>query len=129
MVKRKAQRRTRLIAAAEIAGRSLGQAVSAVDRLKARHPHPVTEVGEALAAGRKSLTGLTSRARARSTAVVKTTKTTAKKTRATLTRARRRSAKAIARMTRQSRKAKKQSQTLVRRARKTLSRSVRRFKR
>jgi hypothetical protein len=44
--------------AAEIVGRAAGQAAGAVDTFRSRHPHPISEVGEALTAGQEALTDL-----------------------------------------------------------------------
>lgn len=115
----------RITAAAEIAGRALGQVAGTFDSLKAQHPHPVTE---ALEAGQEKLTALGSEAGVRATAVVKKTQAAAKKTRKVATRARRRSAKVIAAAARTTKKVLERAKKAGRRARKTVSRRAARFK-
>lgn len=128
MTKRRNPGTERINAAAEIAGRALGQVAGTFDSLKARHPHPVTEAREALEAGQEKLTALGSEAGVRATAVVKKTQAAAKKTRKVATRARRRSAKVIAAAARTTRKVLKRAKKAGRRARKTVSRRAARFK-
>jgi len=84
---------------------------------------------EALTPGQKKLTALTSEAGARSTAVVKKTKTVAKKARKVTARARRQNAQMISKATRTPKKVVKRAKKAVRPARKTVSRSASRFNR
>jgi hypothetical protein len=115
MAKRKQPGNPSLNAAAEKAGRALGRAARTYDSVKARHPDPVGEAREALAAGRTTLTRMAAKAGKRSKAVVKSTKAAAKKTQ-------RSAAKA-------ARRAMKRAKKAARGARKTVSRRAARFKR
>ncbi|MSO30151.1 MAG: hypothetical protein EXQ48_04295 [Acidobacteria bacterium] len=104
-------------ASAEIAGRALGQVARRFD-----------EALETLTAGQEKLTDWASEAGARATAVIKKTKSRAKKTRKAATRARSRSVKLVAKATRTSRRAVTRAKTAVKRARKTVSRRAARLK-
>jgi hypothetical protein len=91
--------------AAEIVGRAAGQAAGAVDTFRSRHPHPISEVGEALKAGQEALTDLAAQARAGSAAVVAKTMDAAERAQTIVRRARRRAVKTLARAKRATRKA------------------------
>jgi altronate dehydratase len=91
--------------AAEAVGRAAGQAAGVVDALRTRHPHPMAELHEALAAGREALTDLASRARASSAAVVGKTQDGATRARKAARRARRRVVKMVVQAKRTTKKA------------------------
>jgi hypothetical protein len=69
------KRQTVIEVAAETAGRTLGRAAHTVEALRARHPHPVAEMQEAVATRLGKLAATASQARAATTAAVKSTTT------------------------------------------------------
>lgn len=127
MAKRDKHSGSSVSAAAEAVRRAAAQAAGAVDALRARHPNPMAEVGEALTAGQEALSDLAAQARASSAAVVAKTKETAQRAQKIVRRARRRVVKTLAGAQRKTKKAvatakkvsRKRSQTVAARERAT----------
>jgi hypothetical protein len=105
MAKREERSGSSVTTAAEIVGRTAGQAAGVVDAFRSRHPHPISDVGEALTAGQEALTDLPAQARAGSAAVVAKTMDAAERAQTIVRRARRRTVKTLARAKRATRKA------------------------
>jgi hypothetical protein len=114
MAKRKTSA-SAVVAAASLAGRALGTVAGRVDRLKANHPDPVAEAGQALAKGKAEVVARTDAAR-------KSSQKAARK-------ARRAGSKAVASATKATKKLTKRVTKAVAKARKTVSRRAARLKR
>jgi hypothetical protein len=94
MAKREEQSRSTIIRAAEI----VGQAAGAVDAFRSRHPHPISEVGDALTAGQQALKDLAAQARVGSAAAVAKTMDAAERAQAIVRQTGSRALKTVARM-------------------------------
>lgn len=81
------KRRKAAQVAAEVAGRTLGHVAHTIDSFQAQHPHPVTEMQEAVATGVEKLATAAAEARATTAATVKTTKAAMRRAQQMATRA------------------------------------------
>ena len=89
MAKRKSKRSDAVDRAAEAIGYALGSVAGTIESLQARHPHPVEEAREALAAGQETLAAVASQTGTRATAMIKKAKAIARRPKKVAARARR----------------------------------------
>ena len=75
--------------AAEAIGHALGSVVGTIESLQERHPHPVEEAREAVAAGQETLAAAASETGTRAAAMIKKAKAIARRPKKAATRARR----------------------------------------
>lgn len=109
--------------------RALGAVAGRFDALKARHPDPLAEAGQALGRGQAKVRKIATEAAATSKAAVAGTKAVLKKTERAATRARRKGSKAVADATRATQKLTRKTTKAVTRAGKTVTRRVASIKR
>ncbi len=115
--------------AASVAGRALGAVAGRFDALKARHPHPLTEAGNAIGRGEARARALAAEARSRTGAAVAAAKAVANKTTQAVKRAGDTGSKAVADARKATAKATKRATKAVDGVKKTVARGTARLKR